>query len=123
KPGGAIFFAFISVFAIMYAEYFYGNWAAGEEENFTKDYKIRHFKEQLFTGYDVTEFEDLFIGKPVDYVTTTGVDGLLQPIEERPDFKISDEDFEAMSKWYLAFSEKRELLGHTNHLLYICKKR
>ena len=123
KPGGAVLFAFISVYAIMYAEYFYGNWAAGEEENFTKDYKIRHFKEQLFTGYDVTEFENLFVDKPVDYVTTTGVDGLLQPIEERPDFKISDKDFEAMSKWYLAFSEKRELLGHTNHLLYICKKR
>ena len=26
-------------------------------------------------------------------------------------------------KWYLAFSEKRELLGSTNHLLYICRKQ
>lgn len=60
KPGGAILFAFISVFAIMYANYFYGNWAFGQEENFTDDYKVRHFKEQLFTGYDVTEFERLF---------------------------------------------------------------
>ena len=123
KPGGVVFFAFISVFAIMYANYFYGNWTAGQKENFTDDYKVRHFKEQIFTGYDVTEFEGLFQAKPVDWITTTGVDGLLEPIEKRPDFSLSDEECKALAEWYLAFSEKRELLGNTNHLLYICRKR
>ncbi len=122
KPGGVVMYAFISVFAIMYAEYFYGDWAAGQAENFTSDYKVRHFKEQLFTGFEVTEFEQLFEGKDITWITTTGVDGLLQPIEERPDFKMSEEDFRTMTDWYLAFSEKRELLGSTNHLLYICRK-
>ena len=123
KPGGVLLFAFISVYAIMYANYFYGNWALGQEENFTGDYRVRHFKEQLFTGYDVTEFERLFQEKPVAWITTTGVDGMLEPIEDRPDFSVSDEDFEAIAKWYLAFSEKRELLGSASHLLYICRKR
>ena len=123
KPGGVIMFAFISVFAIMYANYFYGNWAEGQAENFTDDYKIRHFKEQLFTGYDVTEFEELFLNKPVDRITTAGVDGLMEPIEKRPDFAMTDEEFEALAEWYLAFSEKRELLGTSNHLLYICRKQ
>ena len=122
KKDGVILFAFISVFGIMYANYFNGNWAAGQEENFTDDYQIRHFKEQLFTGYDVVEFEQLFEGKPVRWITTTGTDGLLEAVEDRPDFAISDEDFQALAKWYLAFSEKRELLGNTNHLLYICRK-
>ena len=122
KPGGVMMFAFISVFAIMYANYFYGNWALGQEENFTDDYQVKHFKEQLFTGYEVTEFERLFEEKPVQWITTTGVDGLLEPIEKRPDFLIPDEDFKAFAEWYLAFSEKRELLGMTNHLLYICRK-
>ena len=123
RPGGVMLFAFISVFAIMYANYFYGNWALGQKENFTDDYRVRHFKEQLFTGYDVTEFEALFQGRPVEWITTTGVDGLLEPIEMRPDFSIPEEDFKAFAQWYLRFSEKRELLGSTNHLLYICKKR
>ncbi len=123
KPGGVILFAFISVFAIMYANYFYGNWAEGQAENFTDDYQVRHFKEQLFTGYDVTEFEKLFYKKPVEWITTAGVDGLLEPIEKRPDFSMTDEEFKALAEWYLAFSEKRELLGTTNHLLYICRKQ
>ena len=110
KPGGVIMFAFISVFAIMYANYFYGNWAEGQAENFTDDYRVRHFREQLFTGYDVTEFEQLFQEKPIEWLTTTGVDGLLEPIEKRPDFSMTDEEFKALAKWYLAFSEKRDLL-------------
>ena len=123
KPGGVILFAFISVYGIMYANYLQGNWAAGEEENFTPDYKTRHFKEQLFTGYEVPEFEALFETKPVTYITTAGVDGMMESLEGREDFAISDEDFEAFKKWYLAICEKRELLGMTNHLLYICRKK
>ena len=123
KPGGVILFAFISVFAIMYANYFYGNWAEGQEENFTDDYRVKHFKEQLFTGYDITEFESLFSEKAVEWITTAGTDGMMEPIEKRPDFSMTDEEFEALAEWYLHFSEKRELLGNTNHLLYICRKK
>lgn len=122
KKGGHVLVAFLSVYAIMYANYFCGNWKAGEEENFTGDYKIRHFEDQLFTGYDVLEFEKLFEGKKIRHITTTGVDGLLEAIEARPDFSIPEEDFASFVKWYLQIAEKRELLGMTNHLLYICQK-
>lgn len=123
KKDGVILFSFLSVFGIMYANYLYGNWAAGQEENFTKDYAVRHFKEQLFTGYDVAEFEKLFRDKPVQWIATAGTDGMLECVEDRPDFEITDQDFAAFVDWYFAFAEKRELLGAANHLLYICKKR
>jgi ubiquinone/menaquinone biosynthesis C-methylase UbiE len=123
KSGGVLLFAFISVFGIMYANYFNGNWAFGQKENFTDDYRVKHFKEQVFTGYDIVEFESLFIDKPVVHIATTGTDGILEMIEACPDFAISDEDFKAFTDWYLKFSEKRELLGHTTHLLYICRKK
>ena len=122
KSGGVLIFSFISVFAIMYANHFYGEFQKGLDLNFGKDYKVRHFKEQLFTGYDVTEFKSLFDEKQVEWITTAGVDGLVEPIEKRLDFHVSEEDFEKLVDWYLHFAEKRELLGHTNHLLYICKK-
>lgn len=122
KPDGMLFFAFLSVYAIMYANYFQGNWRFGQEENFTGEGCVRHFKEQLFTGYDVTEFEQLFRDKPVAYVTTVGTDGSLEAIEARGDFEMSDADFKAFANWYLQFAEKRELLGSTHHLLCICRK-
>ncbi len=58
----------------------------------------------------------------MEWITTTGTDGILEPIEDRDDFDITDGDFPEFVKWYLAFSEKRELLGNTNHLLYICRR-
>ena len=122
KPGGVLLFAFISVYAIKYSNYFYGNWGDGQLENFKEDYSISHFKEQLFTGYDIVEFEQLFEGKNTTWITTTGVDGLIEPLEHRADFAVSDEDFKKLFDWYLHFCEKRELLGNTNHLLYICRK-
>ena len=122
RPGGVLFFAFLSVYAILYNNYFQANWRFGQNENFTEDGKVRHYKEQLFTGYDVTEFEQLFKDKPVDYITTVGTNGALETVEERRDFEMSDEDFEAFANWYLMFAEKRELLGTTCHLLYICRK-
>ena len=123
KPGGVLLFAFISVFGIMYANYLTGRWAFGEEENFTKDYRVRHFKEQLFTGYDVTEFEALFEGKPVEYITTASTDGQIEALEDRPDFRVPDEDFDAFADWHLHFAEKRENLGLSCHLLYVCRKK
>ena len=123
RPGGVLFFAFLSVYAIMYANYLYGRWAFGQEENFTEDYRVKHYKEQLFTGYDVAEFERLFDEKPVEHLATAGTDGPLEALEDRPDFGIPDEDFDAFAAWSLAFAEKRELLGGTSHLLYICRKK
>ena len=58
---------------------------------------------QVFTGYDVTEFEQLFKEKPVEWITTAGVDGLIEPIEKRADFDLSDDDFKAFATWYLTF--------------------
>lgn len=122
KPGGAILFAFLSVYAIMYSNYCFGEWARGMEENYTDDYKVKHFKEQLFTGYDVTEFERLFEEKPVEWITTAAMDGALEPIELRPDFDFSDKDFSSFAAWHLNFAETRELLGASSHLLYCCRK-
>ena len=123
KKGGVIMYAFLSVFGIMFANYMYGKWAVGEDENFTKDYKFRHFQEQKFTGYDIVEFEGLFRDKPAEWIATASTDGILESVQDRPDFYFSDEEFEAHKKWHMHFAEKRELLGAASHLLYICKKK
>ena len=69
------------------------------------------------------EFEKLFKNKPVQYLNTVAVDSVLELAEGRSDFVISDEEFEAFAKMQLALCEKRELLGSSSHLLYICKKQ
>lgn len=123
KKGGIIMCAFLSIYAIMDSNYMYGRWQDGLKENFDEKFNVRHFKEQLFTGYDICEFEALFKNKNVEYITTVGLDGSIEALEDRQDFSFTDEDFNSYIKWHLNFAEKRELLGRNNHLLLICRKK
>ena len=125
KPGGIIMAAFLSAHAIICTNYLY-DWlptVQGLKENFDHDYKVRHFKEQLFTGFDIVEFEELFTDKEVDHITTIAVDNVLEIAEKRPDFSMTDEDFKAFTDYQLHICEKREMLGNSSHLVYICRKR
>lgn len=122
KEDGIILVAFLSVYAILFDNYLNGTLVEGIAENFTDDYEIKHFEEQLFTGYDIVEFEELFAEKRVEYLKTVAVDSILELAEGRKDFAMSDEELEAFVKYHLATCEKRELLGCSSHLLYICKK-
>ncbi len=122
KSDGVILAAFLSVYAIMNDNYLNGTFAAGVEENFDAEFKGKHFEEQLFTGYDIAEFEQLFESHTTKYITTVAVDNILELAEGRADFRMSDEEFALFVKYHLATCEKRELLGSSSHLLYICKK-
>ena len=126
KPGGKVFIAFISVYAIMYTNYLIercGDMKFGMEENYTEDYKVKHFPEQIFTGFDVTEFEELVDKTQLKRIKTLATDGVIELVElGSDDFNLSDENFEVYKNYHLAMCEKRELLGCSNHLLVICEK-
>lgn len=122
KKDGVIFVAFLSAYSILFDNYLQGNLADGIEENFTEDYKVKHFEEQLFTGYDIVEFEQLFEEMGVKHVTTAAMDSVLELAEGRKDFAMSEEDFQLFVQYHLATCEKRELLGCSSHLLYVCRK-
>ena len=122
KKDGIILTAFLSIYAIMNDNYLNGTFAAGVEENFDGEFNVKHFEEQLFTGYDIVEFEQLFEAHKTKYLTTVAADNILELAEGRADFKMSEEEFALFVKYHLAICEKRELLGNSSHLLYICKK-
>lgn len=125
RPGGTILAAFLSVHAIICTNYLY-DWlptVQGIQENFDGEYRVKHFQEQLFTGFDICEFEALFADKAVEHVTTVAADNVLEVAERRADFSMTDADFEAFADYQLHICEKREMLGNSSHLLYICRKR
>ena len=123
KPDGVILVAFLSVHAIMMSNYLSGNFKEGFTANFDEDYKVKHFTEQAFTGFDIAEVEEMFEAKPVEYITTVAADSIFEIAERNPDFKMSDEDFSLFLNYQINICEKREMLGLSSHLLYICRKK
>lgn len=122
KPDGIIMTAFLSIHAIMHDNYLQGNFVEGLKENFTKDFKVKHFTEQLFTGFYINEFEALFDTLQVKHITTIATDSILELAEMTKNFAMSDEDFELFAKYHLHNCERREYLGSSSHLLHICHK-
>ena len=84
---------------------------------------MRHFEEQGFTGFDISEFEALFDGKPVRKIALAGTDSVLELAKRMNGFSLPDEEFEAFVRYHLHTCEIRELLGSHSHLLHICRKQ
>lgn len=122
KPDGIIMTAFLSIHAIMHDNYLQENFVEGLEENFTEDFKVKHFTEQLFTGFYIDEFEALFDTLHVKHITTIATDSILELAEMTKNFAMSDEDFDLFIKYHLHNCERREYLGSSSHLLHICQK-
>lgn len=123
KKGGIIMVAFLSVHGLLLNNFYQGRWAFGIENNFSSDYQVRHFTEQLFTGFDIEEFEKMFEFLPVEWITTVSTDSILELVKRIDGFSMSEEDFTIFSQFHLAHCEKRELLGYASHLLYLCRKQ
>lgn len=121
KPGGILMVAFLSVHAIMYTNYLNNRWLEGRRENFTRDYEVKHFEEQLFTGFNIDEFEGLFQGLGTEKITTFAADGMLE-LAQLSNFKMSDEAFEDFSRYHIHHCTRPELLGLSSHLVYIARK-
>ncbi|MBR6577707.1 MAG: class I SAM-dependent methyltransferase [Clostridia bacterium] len=122
KAEGIIMTAFLSIHAIMHDDYLQGNFVEGLKENFTEDFKVKHFTEQLFTGFYIDEFEALFDTLHVKHITTIATDSILELAEMTKNFAMSDEDFDLFIKYHLHNCERREYLGSSSHLLHICQK-
>lgn len=122
KAGGVIFVAFLSVHGLLFSNFLKGNFDAGLKINLDENYKPMHFENQVFTAFEVSDFEKLFENKAVKYITTAGTDSILELAENRKDFKMGDHDFNEFYKYHISCCERRELLAASNHLLYVCKK-
>lgn len=122
KPGGTILTAFLPIHGIMIDNYLGDSFPDGMEENFTEAFRVRHFQDQLFTGYEIDELESLFRELPVTHLTTVAADGVLEMAEHNQAFSMSDEAFEAYARYHLHFCQCRELLGTSAHAIHICRK-
>lgn len=128
RPGGIVMFAFLSVYAIILSNYLYGDLRGGLLHNFDIDrdpdrrYIVKHTEDQIFTGFDIAEFEGLFAHKPVSQLHLVAADSSLEFGELLTSRELEESSFAAYADYHLATCEIRELLGNSGHLLYICRK-
>lgn len=124
KKSGIIMFAFIPAHNFIYGYGMQANTSIVDtiKENFTEDFKPRQFPEQGFTGFEISDFKNLFKNKNFKPLHLVSTDSIMDLEEDRKDFNMTDEEFEFFKKYHLATCENPTLQGLSFHLLYVGKR-
>ena len=119
KNNGKIFFAFISndfVFLteLVYNPNYFGN---GDYDNET--FRLNDFP---FVFHTVDAARKILADGDISILHELASDGASELLAERIN-EMSDEDYEQYLRYHFYICEKPELLGMTNHLLFVGKKK
>ena len=88
---------------------------------FTEEYRCKSEPEDLFAMTDIYEFGELISKFKIKHIHTVGTDGVAPFFEEV--FKnISDSEYEEWLKYHFITCERPDLIGYSNHVLYIGRK-
>ncbi len=118
KPSGKIFFAFISNDMVILTEFSYN------QNYFTSgDYNKETFKldDFPFVFFTVDRCREMLKAGGVHIIKEVASDGVSELLEDKIN-AMDDESYDQYLRYHYYICEKPELLGMTNHLLFIGEK-
>lgn len=83
--------------------------------------RVPDIPKEVFTSFYVDDFKKMFVRTNTKYITNVGVDGIAPALRELVQ-ELPRKDYDAFLKWHFITCERPDQQGHSNHLLYICKK-
>ena len=119
KPGGIIFFAYISNDMVILTETFLYNLDYLKHGDYDKDtFAVDNFPFVFFT---VCEARNELIQNDIRCLHEIAVDGVSELLAEKIN-QLDDEGFKQYLKYHFYCCEKPEMLGRSNHLLFVGQK-
>lgn len=118
KPDGKIFFAFISNDMVIMTEFCYNNEYFKTDDYDHDTFKVRDFPFVFFT---VDQCREMLERGGVTIEKEIAADGLSEMLEDKISGR-DDESYRQYLRYHFYCCEKPELLGYSNHLLFIGTK-
>ena len=118
KPDGKIFFAFISNDMVIMTEFCYNNEYFKTDDYDHDTFKVRDFPFVFFT---VDQCREMLERGGVTIEKKIAADGLSEMLEDKIS-GMDDESYRQYLRYHFYCCEKPELLGYSNHLLFIGTK-
>lgn len=118
KSGGMIFFAFINNDMVVLTEFVYDkNYFKGNSYDH-ETFKVEDFPFVFFT---LPQCEAMLEKENICVEHIVAADGVSELLEDKIN-AMDDESYNQYVKYHFYCCEKPEMLGHTNHLLFVGKK-
>lgn len=118
KPEGTIFFSFISNDMVILTEFYYfPKFFMGD----SYDHDTFEVKDFPFVFFTVDQCREMLNKGRIEIIGEVASDGVSELLEDK--INALDEDgFAQYLKYHYYCCEKKEMLGHSNHLLFIGRK-
>ena len=121
KPKGKIYLAYITNDTVILSYGLRKGNLLRLKDICKKDYRLKEILEEIFSVNYVEEFDNMmkkFKVKALNQVATDGVSpNLANYINE-----LTEEEYEIWLDYHFATCERKDLIGYSNHVLYICEK-
>ncbi len=118
KSDGLIFFAFISNDMVLFTELAYDiNWLKGTSYNH-ETLKVEDFPFVFFTYDDCVKMLKM---ANIDIIHRVASDGLSELLQDKIN-QLDDYSYNQYLKCHFYVCEKPEMMGHSNHLLFVGRK-
>ena len=121
KKGGMIFLAYITNDAVILSYGLRKGNLLRIPELVDENYKVKDIPEEIFSVNLVDEFDEMMNGFSVEHLHNVATDGISAQLAEYVN-KLSDEEYDIWVKYHLKTAERKDLLGYSNHILYIARK-
>ena len=122
KPNGLLGLAYLTDDSIMISYVLKKRHFLDEKRAFTDDYRITVDQDEVFRSFRVDEFKKMLEQFNVDYLKQVATDGMSHHLKEYVDDLI-EEEFKVWVDYHLATCEREDLMGYSNHMLYLGRKR
>ena len=121
KPHGKIFIAYITNDIVIITYGLKKGNLLKLKDICDENYRVKEIPEEIFSVNYIEEFENMMKKFPVKFLNEVGVDGLSESLEEYIN-NLSDEEYEVWLDYHFKNCERKDIMGYSSHVVYICEK-
>lgn len=121
KPCGKIFFSYITNESVIINYFLRERHLVDEKDLHDEDFLVKNSPQEVFYVCTVSEFKNKMKNFNVKYLNNVATDGIASIVNEDLEY-LDDEEFEEWIKYHLATCERKDLIGYSSHIIYICEK-
>lgn len=121
KPKGKIFFSYITDDSVVLKYGIKSGNIRRLQDLCDENWNIPKLKEEVFATYKVSDFQKMMDRYNVNKLNDVATDGVSQILSESIN-SLNDEEFNSYVDYHIKNCERKDLIGYSGHVLYICEK-
>ncbi len=121
KPHGKIFIAYITNDTVIISYGLRKGNLLKLKDVCDENYRVKEIPEEIFSVNYIEEFENMMRKFHVKMLHEVGVDGLSENLEYYIN-KLSEKEYKVWLDYHFKNCERKDLMGYSSHVVYICEK-